>query len=115
MPNQPAVRNGAMLRCSMGLAPAPLKVIPFTRDANVLDSTPFLNVGPFAMCQSMANPTVAGMTASNQGALTPAPCTPACASAWVPGDPQTLIENVPALTRGSILVCAFGGLIDIIS
>jgi hypothetical protein len=91
-----------------------LKVIPPTRDANVLDSTPILNVGPFAMCQSMANPTVASATAANRGVLTPMPCVPACASAWVPGDPTRLVEHVPALTRPSTLMCAFGGQITIV-
>lgn len=100
--------------CNMGLAPCPLRVLPPTRDANVLDSTPMLNVGPFGMCQSPANPVVMGATAASHGVLTPMPCVPGSVSAWIPGDPLTLVENVPALTRESQLICSHGGVIRIL-
>ena len=115
MPKMPGVKNGAILQCNMGMAPAPLKVIPPIREANALDCTPVLNVGPFGMCLALTNPTVASATAAHQGVLTPMPCTPACASAWVPGDPENLIERLPAVTPDSHVVCAFGGIIKILA
>jgi hypothetical protein len=62
---------GATCVCSFGTAPVPLKVLPIKRPlaenkpvACILDIIPFLNVGPFAMCTSPANPTVAAATAA---------------------------------------------------
>jgi hypothetical protein len=99
----------------MGTAPSPLKVIaiPNARDANIMDSVPITNIGPFAMCHSLANPTVAAMTAAAMGVLTPAPCVPATHSTWVPGDPANLIQQIPALTRNSCLMCSWAGMITI--
>ena len=112
----PGVPHGTLTTCSMGVAPAPLKVIPIpnARDANVMDSVPFANIGPFGMCQSLANPMVAGATAAARGVLTPAPCMPATQSVWVPGDPTQMIQNLPALTRTSCLICNWGGVIRIV-
>jgi hypothetical protein len=74
---------GATCACSFGTAPVPLKVLPIKRPlaenkpvACILDIIPFLNVGPFAMCTSLANPTVAAATAAALGVLTPMPCIP---------------------------------------
>jgi len=97
------------------MAPAPLKVIPPTRDANVIDTLPMANVGPFGMCRSMANPVVASATAASLGGLTPVPCVPMCVSGWIPGDPTNLVQGVPALTRTSILMCSWGGTITIVT
>ena len=53
---------GAMLKCSFGMAPGTLMVLPanlvMTKvpDANIMDNKPMLNIMPFGMCQSMANP-----------------------------------------------------------
>ncbi|WP_459853137.1 DUF4280 domain-containing protein [Citrobacter sedlakii] len=67
----PGVCNGATLQCSFGLAPSPLCVVPISRTlvnsvpmANIMDNKSFVNILPFGMCSSMANPTVAAATAA---------------------------------------------------
>ncbi|HET9953273.1 MAG TPA: DUF4280 domain-containing protein [Polyangiaceae bacterium] len=110
---------GAILKCSMGAAPSSLVVLPKNRVlagppvANIMDQVPFLNVLPFGMCQSMANPVVAAATAAALGALTPMPCIPAIAGPWLPGLPNVLVGNLPAVDSGCQLMCAFGGAISI--
>ena len=56
---------GANALCTMGTAPAPLKVTSQSKvllegkpAATIQDSAPTSNVGPFGMCTSMANPAV---------------------------------------------------------
>jgi hypothetical protein len=112
---------GATLQCSMGVAPSSLMVLPTNRvlgttpAANIMDNKPFLNVLPFGMCQSPANPMVAAATAAAMGVLTPMPCVPATAAPWVPGCPKVLIGNMPALENGSKLMCNWGGVIQVVS
>lgn len=113
------VVNGAQLRCSMGLAPASLAVLPsgFEDDgqpiATVNDSRPMVNVMPFGMCRSMANPQVASATSAAQGVLTPQPCVPVTSSPWSPGSAQVSINDVAALTSNSTCNCQWAGVIDI--
>lgn len=112
---------GATLQCSMGVAPSSLMVLPTNRvlgttpAANIMDNKPFLNILPFGMCQSPANPTVAAATAAAMGVLTPMPCVPATMAPWVPGCPKVLIGNMPALENGSKLMCNWGGVIQVVS
>lgn len=111
--------GGAATMCSFGAAPSTLMVLPVNRVvgtmpvANIMDNKPFLNVLPFGMCTSMANPAVASATAAALGVLTPMPCTPVTPGPWVPGAPTALIGNMPALDQNSKLVCAYGGMIQI--
>jgi hypothetical protein len=108
-----------MLQCSFGAAPSSLVVLPKnkvltgTPDANIMDNVPMVNIMPFAMCSSMANPTVAAATAAALGALTPMPCVPVIPAPWVPGAPTVLIANMPALDNNCKLTCAYGGMIQI--
>ena len=110
---------GAMLQCSFGAAPSALSVLPdkfvltAVPDANIMDNKPMVNIMPFGMCSSMANPTVAAATAAALGALTPMPCIPVIPAPWVPGAPTVLIANMPALNDSSKLMCAYGGVIQI--
>jgi len=110
---------GAMLQCSFGAAPSSLVVLPKnkvltgTPDANIMDNVPMVNIMPFAMCSSLANPTVAAATAAALGALTPMPCVPVIPAPWVPGAPTVLIANMPALDNNCKLTCAYGGMIQI--
>lgn len=113
------VCGGAMLKCSFGLAPASLTVLPINRVktampvANIMDNKPFLNIMPFAMCTSPANPTVAAATAAALGVLTPMPCIPVTTAPWMPGSPTVLIGGMPALNNSSKLMCTWGGIIEI--
>ena len=113
------VCTGAMLQCSFGAAPSSLAVLPAnkvltaTPDANIMDNKPLVNIMPFGMCSSMANPTVAAATAAALGALTPMPCVPVIPAPWAPGSPTVLIANMPALNNSSKLMCAYAGVIQI--
>ncbi|PWV59324.1 DUF4280 domain-containing protein [Plasticicumulans acidivorans] len=118
MPQQ--VTMGAMLQCSFGMAPSSLVVLPTNRvlaenkpAANIMDHVPLLNIMPFGMCQSLANPTVAAATSAAMGVLTPMPCIPATSAPWVPGAPTVLIANMPALDNVSQCMCMWGGVIQI--
>lgn len=113
---------GAMMKCSMGMSPAPLMVIPprnYTIQgmfvANIMDNKPLANISTFGMCRSLANPTVASATAAAQGVLTPMPCIPNTTAPWVPGNPQVLTQGAPTLTNTSKLMCIWGGCIDFIN
>lgn len=110
---------GAMMQCSFGAAPSTLAVLPVnktltqTPDANIMDNKPLVNIMPFGMCSSLANPTVAAATAAALGVLTPMPCVPVIPAPWAPGSPTVLIANMPALNNTSKLMCAYAGVIQI--
>lgn len=116
----PQVVATAALQCSFGMAPSTLSVLPACRvlvqgrpAATISDMVPGVNIPPFGMCSSLANPTVAAATAAALGVLTPMPCVPALAGPWVPGAPRTLIGGKPALAAGSTAMCVWGGVINI--
>ena len=118
MPKQ--VCMGAILKCSMGLAPSSLVVLPknrvmtsFVPAANIMDHIPMVNIMPFGMCISLANPTTAAATAAALGVLTPTPCIPNTPAPWVPGAPTVLIANMPALDNTSKLMCLWAGVIEV--
>lgn len=108
---------GAMMKCSFGVAPSTLVPTPKTVitsqmiAANILDHIPIVNIPPFGMCQSPANPMVAIATAAAAGVLTPMPCIPATPAPWLPGAPTVLLCNAPALNNTSTLNCIWGGVI----
>ena len=108
------------MQCSFGMAPSSLVVLPanhtFTDqvpDANIMDHVPMVNIMPFGMCTSLANPTVAAATSAAMGALTPMPCIPNTPAPWVTGAPTVILGNAPALDNLSKLMCVWGGLIQI--
>jgi Domain of unknown function (DUF4280) len=111
---------GAMLKCSFGMAPSSLMVLPVNRvltsnvpAANIMDHKPMVNILPFGMCQSVANPAVAAATAAAMGVLTPMPCVPVTPAPWVPGSPTVLLANMPALNDSSKLMCMWAGVIEV--
>jgi hypothetical protein len=114
------VTGGAMTLCSFGAAPGVLNVLPTGTAAGpapvatVADILPFVNIGTFAMCSSLANPAVAIATTAALGVLTPMPCTPVVPAPWQPGSPTVLVHGQPALTNTSTCQCAYGGLITIV-
>ncbi len=112
------VTGGAVMSCSFGMAPSTLNVLPTAQVvsamplASIADTVPFVNIPPFGMCQSMANPVVAAATAAAMGTLTPMPCTPVPAGPWAPGVPQVLVGGKPAVNNQCKLTCAYGGMIQ---
>lgn len=110
---------GAMMQCSMGVAPSSLVPTPktvqtnYVMAANIMDNIPITNIPPFGMCQSPSNPTVAAATAAALGVLTPMPCVPATPAPWSPGAPTVLVCGMPALNDSSKLICIWGGTISI--
>jgi hypothetical protein len=113
--------TGTIMQCSFGVAPAALNVLPVngvigaTPIANVMDNKPLVNVPPFGMCSSLANPAVAAATAAALGVLTPMPCVPVTTAPWVPGVPTVLVGNMPALDMSSKLMCNWGGVVQIVA
>lgn len=118
---KPAATATAMLQCSFGLAPSTLNVLPIARvmiegkpAAAITDAIPMVNIPPFGMCTSLANPQVLAATTAALGVLTPMPCVPAT-GAWVGGAVQTTIGGKPGLTLGATCTCGFGGVIQIVN
>jgi hypothetical protein len=112
---------GAMMQCTFGVAPSSLVVLPTNRvmtnmvpDANIMDHIPMVNIMPFGMCTSIANPTVAAATAAALGVLTPMPCIPATPAPWVAGAPTVLLGNFPSLDNVSQLMCMWAGVITFV-
>ncbi len=112
---------GATLQCSFGAAPSSLVVLPTnkvltgTPDANIMDYKPMVNILPFGVCSSLANPTVAAATSAALGVLTPMPCIPNTVSPWVPGAPTVLLANMPTLNNTSKCMCMWAGVIQIVA
>lgn len=114
------VCNGALLACTFGVAPSTMVVLPKNKmmssnmpAANIMDNVPMVNIMPFGMCSSPANPTVAAATAAALGVLTPMPCVPTIPGPWVPGAPTVMLSNMPVLNNTSKLMCAYGGVISV--
>jgi hypothetical protein len=106
----------------MGMAPSSLVVLPVNRvntgnqpDANIMDHIPLVNIMPFGMCMSPANPSVAAATAAAFGVLTPMPCIPATTAPWTPGASTVILANFPTLDNTSTLMCMWAGMIQVVS
>src|SRR6202166_2584999 len=113
---------GAMMPCGCGVAPSSLVVLPTNMvmtnnvpDANIMDHVPMVNIMPFGMCSSPANPEVIAATAAALGVLTPMPCIPNTVAPWVPGAPTALVANMPTLDSSSKLMCIWGGVIQVVA
>jgi hypothetical protein len=113
---------GAMLKCSQGMAPSTLTVLPTLLTdtdekptATVMDFKPMVNIAPFGMCKTQANPQVAAATAAAGGVLTPQPCIPVIVAPWSPGSSVMTISEQAALTDDSKCSCTWTGSIEITS
>ncbi len=114
------VAMGANLLCTMGTAPAPIKVTSQQKvlaqgkpAATIQDCQSASNVGPFGLCRSPANPAVAAATAAAMGVLTPQPCMPVPAGTWIPTKPKVIVGGKPCLTQDCKLMCAYAGQISV--
>ena len=104
----------------MGTAPAPLVVLPISMGlsmvmpvATINDHIPFLNILPYGLCNSPSNPMVAAATTAALGVLTPMPCIPMTIAPWMPGSSTVMMGGMPALNNASMLMCMWGGVIQI--
>lgn len=115
---EPAVVAEAVTKCSFGVAPCPIEVLPTNRvviedrPAATIMCSEIINIPTFGMCMTLSNPEVAAATAAALGVLTPMPCVPVL-TPWI-SPSQTLIGDVPALVEGSTCMCDFGGVIEIL-
>lgn len=114
------VVSGALIQCSFGAAPGSLMVLPANcvmaggmPAANIMDYVPMMNILPFGMCNSPANPMVIAATAAALGVLTPMPCIPVTAAPWVPGVPTVMLAKMPVLNNSCKCMCSWGGVISI--
>jgi hypothetical protein len=73
-----------------------------------------VNIAPFGMCKSLANPQVAAATSAAMGTLTPQPCVPAPAGPWSPGSSIVTLNGVAALTADSKCMCTWAGGIEVV-
>ena len=96
--------------CSCGACPSPILCLPTKMvtasqlpAAVITDNVPGLNIATFGTCMLKL---VMGV---------PMPCTYAPAGPWLAMHPTIQIKGVPALTNDSMLMCASGGVITIIS
>ena len=111
------VCTGAMMQCSFGVAPSTLNVLPQncvmtgTPAANIMDNKPLVNILPFGMCRSIANPVVASATAAALGVLVPMPCVPVTPAPWISSS-RVLIGGAPVITKSSKCMCIWGGQIS---
>lgn len=118
MPGPLAVLGTPMF-CTFGVAPSALIVEPtgvFANDlpvASIMDFIPLVNIPPFALCSSPANPEVIALTIAKLGVFTPAPCIPLTIAPWEPPS-NVLIDGLPALTEGCFTECAWGGIVELI-
>jgi Domain of unknown function (DUF4280) len=104
----------------MGNAPSQLSVLPTNAvegdsasAANVQDMKPNVNIAPFGMCMSMANPQVAAATSAASGVLTPQPCLPMTTAPWTPGSTSVTIAGQAAVSDSCQLACQWGGQIQV--
>lgn len=107
--------SGAQCMCSFGSSPCSLQatsqitnLVEGKPAATIQDMQPYVNLQPFGMCSSLANPTVAVATAAALGVLTPQPCTMLPAGTWTAANPKVLIGGAPCLTNEATLMCGFG-------
>ena len=113
------VCNGAALKCSMGVSPSTLIVIPPTVNtekkqmANMMDFVPLTNIPTFGMCNAKTNPAVIAATSAALGTPTPAPCIPATATPWTGCKMDVMVRKSPAVLKSSTLMCTWLGQISV--
>jgi len=119
MPTQ--VVNSAQIACSFGAAPSVLTVLPLNRvtvgnqpAATIMDHQPLINIAPFGMCLSPANPQVIAATAAALGVFTPQPCIPMTLAPWAPGAVTVPIAQQPALDNISTCTCLWAGIVSVV-
>ena len=101
--------------CTFGTAPGTINVTSQTtclaegKPAATIQDAQTMNITPFGMCTSLANPQVAAATTAAMGVLTPQPCMLMAAGTWIPTKPTVLINGKPCLTSDCKMMCSNGG------
>ena len=116
----PLVVSNAVAACSFGAAPSKLTTLP---DSQVMvegqpvavidDYKAVVNLAPFGLCSSVANPVVEKATTAAAGVLTPMPCVPNVTSPWTPGVPLVQVGGLPVVNATCTCTCAWGGAITV--
>lgn len=119
------VAAGATIKCTFAVPPgiSTLIVVPKGPPvmmgglpaATVMDFAPIANIPTFGMCMTPTNPVVASATAAALGVLTPMPCVPVIPAPWAPGNPTALVGGLPALSKVSVCMCTWGGVISVVN
>ena len=113
------VCKGAKLECSEGSAPSYLGVarpdvsLCGQPMANIMDYSLGVNIAPFGLCKSLANPQVASATAMNNGVLQRMPCAPQIPLPWAGGENNVSVNGQPALLDTGTCKCAWAGSVEI--
>lgn len=115
------VINGAKTKCDQGSGSGSVKCMRMMPAAKIegqavacsSDIIPMFNVFAFGMCKSTANPQVAAIIASSQGATKEFPCLPVPAGEWADPSELLTIGGTAVLTEKSTLKCAWAGNIKI--
>lgn len=109
------VVSGAALKCTFGTVVSSLHVTSQMKClmdgkpvATIKDTAANVNIPPFGMCVSMANPQVAAATAAALGVLTPQPCSLMAAGTWLITKPGLMACGIPCLCSDSGLICGMG-------
>lgn len=103
-----------MLACPYGSVPSQLQVTSQTAVrvdgkllATVRDAQPMVNVLPFGLCSAPQNPEVAASMSHR-----PQPCKPVLTGMWESANVQVAVEGMPAVEKGAVCRCAWGGVIQ---
>lgn len=114
--------TGCVIACSFGMAPTAFMALEVPGKpmldgalavATIEEIVPMVNIPPFVMCQSPANPLVAAATAAAFGVLTPMPCVPVVETPWLPPAFFLNFGGIPLATASSKCMCSWGGVISV--
>lgn len=110
----------SLIQCMFGIVPTPLTVLPDRTVSaetmlmgNITDMAPLLNILPFGLCTSLANPEVLTATIAAFGVLTPMPCVPLIVDPWLTEALDVIVTEGPALDQTATIMCIWAGLIHI--
>ena len=106
------VSTGATVMCTFGAAPAEFTAsgmdVSATTPAGVITDVTVANIPTFGMCAAPTNPQVIAAFGS------PVPCLPVL-QPWTPGSARVTINGVNALDDTSQCVCAWLGVVTVMS
>ena len=112
--------SGAELQCNCGDNNSIYTVLPTKKIlinnkplAVISDTKPMINIKPFGLCKSMANPTVAAATAANKGKLQKMPCVPNIVEPWSDGIKHFLSKEQTPCNLSKVK-CLYSGIIRVV-